>query len=393
MIVQAKSSFTADRTAGFVEAGDVRMLQGSGSASLMVEPPGRMVMPVCHVANRREDEYRVHQPMYADPDGKFPSRLDFPAMMITKLENAFCLPHAPPILLSPRRIVTDFQIPWGHHSLAWFTHTDGDAYDVNVDLDTERLEFALESAFYLDHALSTHYGHFIGDCLCRIYALDVCRALFADMPVLIADGAVSAFQAWFLQAAGVPARNIIKFKGLVHCRHLLLATQALGIQRYTSPAAARLWGTLRDRGSVRDVSLPDRLYISRRGVNHRILVNEADVERVFARNGFAIIHPESLPVKLQVALFANALLVAGPGGSGLFNLAFQGRMRSAFILRWEEFLQLPEMLLSAERDCNLWFHLGHGVAPESLGAAGDSWAVDIARLESDVSDWLRSNGV
>jgi capsular polysaccharide biosynthesis protein len=81
----------------------------------------------------------------------------------------------------------------------------------------------------------------------------------------------------------------------------------------------------------RDVSLPDRVYLSRSGVPIRTLTNEAVVERIFAGFGFAAVHPERLSVDQQIALVSNALLVAGPSGSALFNLAFQGRLRSAFI--------------------------------------------------------------
>ena len=124
------------------------------------------------------------------------------------------------------------------------------------------------------------------------------------------------------------------------------------------------------------------------GIGRRPLANERAVETVFERHGFAIVRPETLPVKVQVALVSNALLVAGTGGSGMFNLAFQGRLRSAFILRSDNFIQLLEMQMCAGHGVDLWYH-----AARRAAAPAESWVVDIARLESDVSDWLRHNGV
>jgi hypothetical protein len=389
MIIPQGSAFTAARTTELAQPVDLAAFQRPGSAALVVEPAGRMAMAACHVANRTAQDYSIHRPMYPNPSRGFPTALEFPPMLITKLENAWCLPHAPPFVQSPNRVVVDFVAPWGPDILGWFRFGEDGVYRARVDLDTAALEYDIDTAFYMDHAISAHYGHFIGDCLCRIYAWDVCRALFGDMPVILADDAGKAgFQGWFFNAAGVPGKNLVRIKGLVRVRRLLLATQSFGIQRYTSPTAARSWGTIRDRGAIRDVSLPDRIYVSRRGVDQRRLVNESEVECIFERHGFAIIRPEALPVQVQVALFSNALLVAGPGGSGMFNLAFQGRMRSAMILRWDEFLQMPEMLFCAGRSSDVWFHLGHRHADRTSAGAHQPWAVDPARLESDVADWI-----
>ena len=141
------------------------------------------------------------------------------------------------------------------------------------------------------------------------------------MKVIIADGIQRSFQTPLLNAADVPTQDIIKISGLVRCKRLVLATQSLGVEQYASPTSSRLWGTIRDRLAVRDVSMPDRIYLSRSGIKDRKLLNETDVERVFERHGFLTFRPESFSVKEQIELMSNALLVAGPGGSGMFNLA------------------------------------------------------------------------
>jgi capsular polysaccharide biosynthesis protein len=150
---------------------------------------------------------------------------------------------------------------------------------------------------------------------------------------------------------------------------------------------------MRDRSAARDVTLPNKIYLSRSGIGSRKLANENDVELVFQRHGFTIVHPEALRVEMQIALIANALLVAGPSGSGMFNLAFQGRMRSAFILVWDKFIQLSEMLFSAGRDCDLWYHIGHSVPLNTSTGNGATWTVDLSRLEDQVTDWLKQAGI
>jgi hypothetical protein len=63
-------------------------------------------------------------------------------------------------------------------------------------------------------------------------------------------------------------------------------------------------------------------YLSRRHQERRPLANEADVEQVFAADGFEVIYPETLTFEEQLALFGQARIVAGPAGSALHNLLF-----------------------------------------------------------------------
>jgi hypothetical protein len=390
VVIGEKSEFVAVRCADFSEIGDARTFQASSFTNLVIEPAGRMIMPPCHVTNRTGHDYRLHQTMLTPSDGKFPTATDFPKMTITTLEDAYCLPFGPPVLPDFKQIVTEYLVPWAPEALGWFSHAGGNVYTANVNINTNDTEYDLNTAFYMDHTISGHYGHFIGDCLPRLYAMDTCRALFGEMKVIIAGRAPTDFQTHLLNAAGVPSRDIVRINGLVRCRRLLLATQSLGVEHYASPTSARLWSAIRDRSSVRDITMPDKIYLSRAGIEIRSLENESAVERIFERHGFVVVRPETLPVERQITLMANALLVAGPSGSGLFNLAFQGRMRSAFILAWDGYLQMSEMLFSAGRGSDLWYHIGQSV-PLLTGAATttrDTWTVDLVRLECEVADWL-----
>lgn len=95
-----------------------------------------------------------------------------------------------------------------------------------------------------------------------------------------------------------------------------------------------------------------------------------------------------MPIERLVAVIANAGLVAGPAGSGMFNLAFQGRMRSAFLLAPAGYPSVSELLFSAGRSCALWYHFGSSVGLE-ISQSHDLWSVDPARLEIDLADWLQ----
>jgi capsular polysaccharide biosynthesis protein/Flp pilus assembly protein TadD len=67
---------------------------------------------------------------------------------------------------------------------------------------------------------------------------------------------------------------------------------------------------------------PRLLYLTRKNVNSRRLINEDAVCDLFRRRGFEIIDPGTQSFAETRAQFANAACVAGPFGSAFLNIAF-----------------------------------------------------------------------
>lgn len=68
---------------------------------------------------------------------------------------------------------------------------------------------------------------------------------------------------------------------------------------------------------------PARLYISRtRTGEGSSLTNHAEIEALAERRGYTVMHPETLSLGRQVALFAGATHVIGEAGSALHNTVF-----------------------------------------------------------------------
>ena len=68
-----------------------------------------------------------------------------------------------------------------------------------------------------------------------------------------------------------------------------------------------------------------RLYLTRRSVVARPMVNETEVCELFSRRGFQIVDPASLTFDQVRELFADAVCVAGGFGSAFHNLCFCAR--------------------------------------------------------------------
>jgi hypothetical protein len=389
--IPENTEFNGTSTATLPRVSDIGIFRVSGQANLEVEPTGRMRMPSCRVVNRTPDGYSVVPCAARAADGRFPATLPFPAMKLTILENGFCVPFAPPLLPRQRRFINDYIIPWAPDRVPWFRHGGDNRYFTEANMDMDDVRYEIETGFYMDHSISSHFGHFMGDCLCRMFAWDVVRQIFGDVKLIIAGRDRNNFQAPLLAACGVVDSDVLWLDGLVRCKRLVMATQSLGVEQYASPSSLRLWNRMRDRIARRDISLPDRIYLSRGAVETRKLVNEVEAERIFQSHGLTIVRPETLSVEQQIALVSNALLVAGPAGSGMFNLAFQGRLRSAFILAHEARLQTTEMLFCAGGGSDLWYHLGIGSGPGGQPGWGP-WSIDPTTLAGDVADWVAASG-
>ncbi len=67
---------------------------------------------------------------------------------------------------------------------------------------------------------------------------------------------------------------------------------------------------------------PRRLYVSRLDATRRALLNEAELEAAMAARGYAIVRPDSLSVRDQIALFRGAEVIVAQSGAALANVLF-----------------------------------------------------------------------
>lgn len=66
---------------------------------------------------------------------------------------------------------------------------------------------------------------------------------------------------------------------------------------------------------------PKRIFVSRRGTNHRRF-NEDEVFEILERRGFKKVYPQELTIEEQVSLFNGAEWIIGGSGAALTNLLF-----------------------------------------------------------------------
>jgi capsular polysaccharide biosynthesis protein len=175
------------------------------------------------------------------------------------------------------------------------------------------------------------WGHWLVDFLPKLALLHDCGYDLDRLTYLLPDDA-PAFGVGLLDLLGIKPDRLLRYDPTserVRAEQLLIPTMLRSNSR-TTRLFARAVRTLRARILARDPPPPDapptpsRVFISRArsGRQGRTLRNRARIEAIAADAGFAIVHPEQLPLIDQVRLFAGARQIMGEYGSALHGTIF-----------------------------------------------------------------------
>ncbi len=176
------------------------------------------------------------------------------------------------------------------------------------------------------------YGHFLLEILPKLYLLGLLREFGATFKVALSDRTPS----WVHEFVSlyVEERDVIHYDmtnssvrasaflvpSMMHTDHNLhpaFNLMVTDVLRCASIPALPARKPGRDRKQ-------NRIYLSRRKVSdawHNLL-NEEEVEQTMQALGFTVIHPQTLPIREQLAIYAEADVIAGQYSSALHNAMF-----------------------------------------------------------------------
>ena len=236
-----------------------------------------------------------------------------------------------------------------------------DGYNFNINLprvDRARASKArrLKGRHVYMGYLRAHFGHFLLESLARAWAmLDLepgTKILFH--PSIPKTYPIPVFAREILAAMDVdPVRVVLAHEDLVP-DELIVPTPQFWIEWKGSPGMCLAFDRVRERLTRLQSAtfLPRRVYLTRRLMgaplrrraaqfahnsrrhDHLVgknLLNEDEVESLFAARGFDIIAPETRSLREQIILVANASEIAGVTGSALHLALFNGNPESKLI--------------------------------------------------------------
>jgi capsular polysaccharide biosynthesis protein len=220
-----------------------------------------------------------------------------------------------------------------------------------VDADVENAPLLQGTYFYLDNEVRGHFGHALTEQLSLLWALGAARQHAPDLrPVMTGRRRreLQPFELELFSAAGFHPDGIVLLDAPTRVERLLAATPAFSMPQYVHPLVARVWSEVGDALAARASQRfdHDRIFVGRRTAK-RACRNADEVEDLFTAHGFSIVYPEEHALADQVALFRSAEVIAGYGGSGLFQTALVDEPKTVIQIRAETYSPNNEYLMAS----------------------------------------------
>ena len=185
---------------------------------------------------------------------------------------------------------------------------------------TNKVKFINERVVFLGGGyIFSHFGHFLLEGLARAYpALDK-SFQNKKFVVIVKPGTkkLPEYAMILLNGLGIAPENIILVYKSVRFAGIYVPPQASVITRNISPVMARVFDKLSRKLAKSKIKTYDKIYLSRSKMNDGRTFGEGKIEHIFAKNGYKIIWPETLPLVQQITLARGCRVMAGTAGTAL----------------------------------------------------------------------------
>lgn len=239
-------------------------------------------------------------------------------------------------------------------------------------------------SYYLVGSAHAHFGHFLLEGLARLWAL---ASLDGDLSFVLYEPDVTSWQLALLASAGVAPERVVHVHEATRFERLVVPARAYNLHNSSSPEQDGLWRRIGD--SFESPGTPPRVYLSRsRFSKRRALLNETEVEDIFASRDFAIVHPETLDIGEQVAIARGAEYLAGSAGSAMYLGAFQRRGARKLIISPVGFSFNDDQLISHFRGTSLHYFMAPEFDDPTAPPRYANYSVDGGPLANAIDRWL-----
>ena len=260
--------------------------------------------------------------------------------------------------------------------------------------------------YQLDCAYPHHFGHLTTEVISRLWGWDTAKrenpALKAIFHLKPHSRKVPSLEKALFTAYGIAEDDIVWVNEPVWLSSVTSATPMWHNEtpHYVHPDMVDTWRRLGDslaRG-VQEAPRPERIFVSRGAdLRHRACRNTDEVEAYFAARGFQVIHPEKMPMAEQVVTFRHARVVAGFGGSAMFNLMHAQHLEGVVLLNHEAYTARNEHLFTSLLGGQVHYFwstpdVAHPDDGFDLDAFFSGWEFDFARNGTELDEVLTQLG-
>lgn len=321
--------------------------------------------------------------MHGEPsNGTRPAIIEVPQLSVREYRDVTC--YMREILTRDNLILPDTYRHWQsknlfHKRIQSASTSYGRLTDAVVKRET-RVE---AGTFYnLDSAFPAHFGHLMTETISRYWGWrHALRSHPGIRPIMTHQAGKPRLPAWksdVLHALEIPVDDILFVRSghSVRVDSLIAAMPQLANPQYIDLNIKETWDAIAS-GIGPDPAprgRPEKIFLSRRQQAQRTCSNTAEVEAFFESQGFAILLPEELSFAEQVRIFARAKIIAGFGGSALFNAMFNSTAK-VLVLSSRSYVAANEYLIASVNGNELHYFW----APPLIDQPGTGFSVDAYR--------------
>lgn len=203
-----------------------------------------------------------------------------------------------------------------------------------------------------------HWGHFLLDGISRLWLLKLLDEDIRRQMKFICFDVEFPNWAWaLLEPFGINRENVIFSKQDISVENLIVPLDSYRTHLTANPLYQPVLNDIKDYYAPQ--AKPHRkIFLSRKFQQARQMENESELEAFFSDLGFEIVVPEKQSVKEQVALAAEASVLAGAAGSGMYLAGFQSPGTKSLFFGPRTFFLFDDFLLAALGARHAGFVLG-----------------------------------
>jgi len=257
--------------------------------------------------------------------------------------------------------------------------------------------------YHVDSENSGHFGHLTTEVLSRLWGWRLAKREIPDLKLIFRirfpNERNPAMELRYFTALGIKEDDIVWTDQSVRLRSLVAATPMWHNQvpHYVHPEIKpQVWDRLGDALIDPDSPSYDKIFVSRPGqMSSRNCRNAVEVEALFAAHGFEIVYPELLDVGTQAGIFSKARVIAGFGGSAMFNVLFARNLETFIVLSHEAYTARNEHLFTSMIGCEAHYFWSRPDVPQPPGgwtwkAYKSDWSFDFAQNGEELTKLLTS---
>jgi capsular polysaccharide biosynthesis protein len=277
----------------------------------------------------------------------------------------------------------------------------------------DRPRTRLEGSYnHLDSENSGHYGHLLTEVMSRLWGWDEAKRQLPDLKAIFriryANERKPVLEQRIFGAFGIDVDDIVWVHEPVWLESVVGATPMWHNQvpHYVHPGLMSVWDRVR-ASLLNEASAPTegfdrsggkRIFVSRQDIStNRACRNTREVESFFADRGFDVVYPENHDLAVQAAIFDRAEVVAGFGGSAMFNIVFSRDYQALILLNHEAYTARNEHLYTALLGGDIHYFWSTPDVPHPEGgwteeAYYSSWAFDFERNSETLTEVIKNLG-